>query len=184
MTEKTIPILKASRLILRPFNLGDAKEVQRQAGHPDVAATTATIPHPYLDGMAEQWISGHAKGFEAGTGVEWAMTLADSGKLVGCISLMGISKTHQRAEIGYWVGKEFWSQGFCTEATRAVIQFSFEQLNLNKVTSRHMHVNPASGKVMINAGMQQEGVLRKDYFKNGQFADMVVYGILKESYRA
>jgi ribosomal-protein-alanine N-acetyltransferase len=184
MTEKTIPTLKTDRLSIRPFNLDDAKEVQRQAGHPDVAATTGTIPHPYLDGMAEQWISGHAKAFEAGMGTEWAMTLADSGKLIGCIGLMGISKTHQRAEIGYWVGTDFWGQGFCTEATKAVVKYAFEQLNLNKITSRHMHVNPASGKVMQKAGMQQEGILRKDFFKNGQFADMVVYGILKDSYRA
>lgn len=184
MTEKIIPTIKTPRMILRPFNLSDAQEVQRQAGHPDVAATTATIPHPYPDGLAEQWIAGHAKVFEAGTGIEWAMIEAQSGKLVGCISLMGISKTHQRGEIGYWVGKEFWGQGFCTEATKAVIQYSFEQLKLNKVTSRHMHINPASGKVMLNAGMQQEGILRKDFFKSGQFVDMIVYGILKDSYRA
>lgn len=174
-----MPTLKTPRLVLRPFALDDAKEVQRQAGHPDVAATTATIPHPYPDGLAEQWIASHAKFFEAGTGVEWAMTIAETGKLVGCISLMGISKMHKRGEIGYWVGKEFWGQGYCTEATKAVIQYSFEKLNFNKVTSRHMHINPASGKVMLKAGMQQEGILRKDYFKNGEFADMVVYGILK-----
>lgn len=179
MTENTIPTLKTPRLTLRPFNLDDAKEVQRQAGHPDVAATTATIPHPYLDGMAEQWITGHAISFEAGTDVAWAMTMADSGKLVGCISLMGISRTHKRGEVAYWVGKEFWGQGFCTEATKAVIQYSFEKLDLVRVTSRHMHSNPASGKVMLKAGMQQEGILRKDYSKNGQFVDMVVYGILR-----
>lgn len=178
MTNKSIPTLKTSRLVLRPFQLSDAKEVQRQAGHPDIAATTATVPHPYLDGMAEQWISGHAAVFAAGTGTEWAITFADSGKLVGCISLMGISKQHQRAEIGYWVGKEFWGQGICTEATKAVIKYAFEELKLNKITCRHMHTNPASGKVMLNAGMQQEGVLRQEHFKNGVFYDMVVYGLL------
>lgn len=182
MAEKTIPTLKTARLVLRPFNLGDAKEVQRQAGHPDVAATTANIPHPYLDGMAEQWISGHPASFEAGTGADWAITLADSGKLVGCISLLGITQIHRRAEVGYWVGTEFWGQGICTEATKAVIKYSFEQLKLNKITARYMHTNTASGKVMIKAGMQQEGILRQDFFKNGQFTDMVLYGILKSNY--
>ena len=52
MTEH--PILETGRLILRPFTLADAPEVQRLAGDRDIASTTMNIPHPYEDGMAEQ----------------------------------------------------------------------------------------------------------------------------------
>lgn len=174
-----IPTLILSRLILRPFELSDAREVQRQAGNPKVAATTATIPHPYNDGMAEEWISMHADWFKKGNAVDWAIELKDGKKLIGCISL-GINKIHKRAELGYWIGEEFWSQGFCSEAAVGAIHYGFESLHLNKITSRHMSENPSSGKVMIKAGMEKEGYLKQDFFKDGKFVDMVVYGLLKK----
>jgi [ribosomal protein S5]-alanine N-acetyltransferase len=48
-----IPTLQTERLILRPFDLGDAPEVQRLAGDWEIANTTLMVPHPYEDGMAE-----------------------------------------------------------------------------------------------------------------------------------
>ncbi|WP_374077769.1 GNAT family N-acetyltransferase [Bdellovibrio bacteriovorus] len=179
-SENPIPRLETSRLVLRPFALSDAKDVQRMAGSSKVAEMTALIPHPYLDGMAESWISTHAERFCKGLAVDWAMTLKDTGALVGCISL-GISQKHQRAEIGYWVGEEFWNRGYCSEAASTVIDFAFKRLQLRKITSRHMAHNPASGKVMQKAGMTQEGYLKMDFNKDGRWVDMVVYGITNEN---
>jgi len=176
-----IPILKTQRLILRPFCLSDADEVQRQAGNPKVAATTATIPHPYPDGAAEEWISKHSEWFEKRLAVDWAIELQETKKLIGCISL-GINKIHNRAELGYWIGEENWGQGFCSEAANAAIHYAFKSLELNKITSRHMSENPSSGKVMIKAGMEKEGYLKQDFQKNGKFVDMIVYGLLKENF--
>jgi len=176
MTDK-IPTLQTLRLNLRPFDLSDAKEVQRLAGNAMVAATTATIPHPYPDGVAEEWISSHGKAFECGVAVDWAIEIQSSKQLIGCISF-GVNKANCRAELGYWVGEDYWNHGYCTEAARAAINYAFITLKLNKVTSRHIAENPSSGKVMIKAGMTQEGILKKDFLKNGKFVDMVVYGIL------
>lgn len=181
-TESKIPTLYSERLILRPFQLSDAKEVQRQAGNPKIAATTATIPHPYLDGMAEEWISKHQDGFAKGISVDWALELKAEKKLIGCLSL-GINKTHRRAEIGYWIGEEFWNKGYCSEAAIVAIDFAFESLNLNKITSRHMSENPSSGKVMQKAGMEKEGYLKDDFLKNGRFVDMVIYGLTRNQRR-
>lgn len=175
---KNIPTLKTERLTLRPFRLSDAKEVQRQAGNPKVAATTGTIPHPYPDGVAESWISQHQTWFENGQAVDWAIELNGSKSLVGCMSL-GVNKANQRAEIGYWIGEESWGKGYCSEAAKAAIRYAFEEMNLNKITSRHMLENPVSGKVMQNAGMVQEGTLRQEFYKNGHFVDMVVYGLVR-----
>ena len=59
-------VLKSDRLILRPFELADASDVQRLAGNWTIADTTLNIPHPYEDGMAEEWISTHKEKLETG----------------------------------------------------------------------------------------------------------------------
>ncbi|MNJ91289.1 putative ribosomal N-acetyltransferase YdaF [compost metagenome] len=177
-----IPVLECDRLILRPFSLLDAKEVQRMAGNPKVVAMTANIPYPYLDGMAEEWISKHVDSFNKGLAVNLAMETKKDKALVGCISLM-ISPQHKRGEIGYWVGEEFWGHGFCTEAAQAIVDYSFNQISLQKITARHIAQNPASGKVMQKVGMTQEGYLRRDNYRNGQWEDMVVYGLLNENFK-
>lgn len=178
------PTLTTQRLILRPFLLTDAQRVQELAGHPKVAATTATVPHPYLDGMAEQWISFHGEWLEKGSAITLAVVLKDSDELIGCIDLMGISKQHQKAEIGYWIGVDYWNQGYCSEAMKAVVDYGFKSLALNKITCRHMSINPASGRVMLKSGLRHEGTLREEMFKDGRFVDMEVYGILKSEFKS
>lgn len=175
----TIPTLITERLILRPFKLTDAKKVQLLAGDSKIAATTATVPHPYLDGMAEDWISKHEEWFKNGSAITFAIVNKHSDDLMGCIDLMGISKKNQTAEIGYWMGVDFWNKGFCSEAMRAVVSHGIRVLALNKITCRHMSINPASGRVMQKVGLSHEGTLRQEIFKDGQFVDIEVYGILK-----
>jgi ribosomal-protein-alanine N-acetyltransferase len=176
------PTLTTQRLLLRPFLPSDAKEVQRLAGDERIASMTLSVPHPYPNGAAEKWIASHPESYATDEGVTFAIALKTDVGLIGCISLMGISKTHRRAEAGYWIGVEYWNQGYCTEALKALITFGFAELALNKITARHMSKNPQSGRVMIKAGMKHEGVLRQDYFRGGRFEDSVVYGILAQEH--
>ncbi len=178
-----IPTILTQRLKLRPFQLTEAAEVQRMAGSEVIARMTATIPHPYPDGAAEAWILTHAKSYSDGESLQWAIADIESGKLMGCIGL-GLGKNpHKRSEVGYWIGEEFWGRGYCTEALIATIDFVFSNFDVNKITSRHLAYNPASGKVMVKAGMTQEGYLKEDSFRNGTFADMVVYGLLRSEWK-
>jgi RimJ/RimL family protein N-acetyltransferase len=68
-----IPTLTTERLILRPFTLQDAPAVKDLAGEREIAATTANIPHPYQDGMAEEWINTHQEAFDKGEGVTFSI---------------------------------------------------------------------------------------------------------------
>ncbi|MEO1244198.1 MAG: GNAT family N-acetyltransferase [Pseudomonadota bacterium] len=169
--------------MLRPFVLQDAADVQRLAGDRAIADTTLNIPHPYEDGAAEQWISGHRKQFRAGTHAVFAMIEKRSGQLIGTASLT-VDKLCNKAELGYWVGKPFWNQGFATEAAASVVAYGFAELGLNRIGSRHVVRNPASGKVMQKLGMQQEGILRQDALKWGEYEDLCVYGLLKQEWQA
>jgi RimJ/RimL family protein N-acetyltransferase len=176
------PILRTARLTLRPFALADAPEVQRLAGDRDVAATTGTIPHPYEDGVAEEWISSHPAGLELETNVVYAVTGAAAGTLYGAIGL-AVAMEHRRAELGYWIGRPYWGRGYCTEAASAVLRYGFEDLGLRRIMARHFGLNPASGRVMQKIGMAHEGQMRQHFYKWDHYEDIEFYGILVDEWR-
>jgi len=179
---KDYPILLTRRLILRPFTLEDAPEVQRLAGDKDIASTTLHIPHPYEDGMAEEWISKHQEQFEKREQITFAIVHREEKYLIGAIGLSGISEEHEKAEVGYWIGKPYWNQDYCTEAAQAILKYSFEVLKLNRVYARHFKRNLASGRVMRKLGMKHEGCLRQHFKKWENYEDSEMYGILREEF--
>jgi ribosomal-protein-alanine N-acetyltransferase len=171
------PGLLTDRLRLRAFTLEDAPGVAKYCGDIDVARMTANIPHPYDETMAEDWIASHAEAYAAGEAATFALTIRETGELVGAIGIH-VDKPNRAAEFGYWVGKPFWNQGYATEAARAILDFGFGQLRLHRIYARHMMKNPASGRVMQKAGMTFEGILRESIYRWESFEDAAVYSIL------
>jgi len=180
---KECPTIETERLLLRAFELSDAKDVQRLAGDRAIADTTLNIPHPYEDGMAEEWISTHQPKFKAGELSSFAIVLKTSDKLIGAIGLE-IFPRFERAGLGYWIGRPYWKNGYCTEAGRAVIRYGFSVLKLNRIHAAHLTRNPASGRVMHNIGMAHEGRSRQHAKKWDKFEDLELYGILREQWIA
>ncbi len=176
------PTLETERLILRPFTLKDAKTTQKLAGDRDIASTTLNIPHPYEDGMAEDWISTHKEKFEQEKGVTYAITLKD-GRVIGAISLITMVKGHQ-AELGYWIGKPYWNHGYCTEAGKEMLRYGFMDLELNRIHSCYLSRNPPSGRVMEKLGMTYEGTRRQHVSKWGVYEDLELKGILKKDWKS
>jgi RimJ/RimL family protein N-acetyltransferase len=179
----TRPTLETDRLVLRPFEPGDAEDVQRLAGDRAIADTTLNIPHPYEDGMAEEWISRHRETFDEDEGLTLAVTSKDGGDLMGAISLMGINRRFSRAELGYWIGKPYWNNGFCTEAEQAVLKYGFEELGLNRIYASYFSRNLASGRVMAKLRMQYEGCLKQHIRRWDNYEDMVLYAILADDWK-
>lgn len=177
------PTFETSRLILRPFELTDANEVQKLAGDIEVAKTTLNIPFPYPDGAAEKWIEATHQSSEKKDNYAFAMVRKDNGLLIGNMS-MGISQKHKRAELAYWVGKQYWGQGYATEAAKRIVQFGFEDLKLNRIFAAAMTKNPGSYKVMIKIGMKNEGMFKQHVLKWDVFEDLVFYGMTKSDHDA
>ena len=153
--EKEQPALHTARLKLRAFTLADASRVQQLAGAEEIADVTANLPYPYPDGLAEQWIGTHPEKWRAGEQASYAMTLGKTGAPIGCISLVDINK--DSAETGYWLGLEYWGNGYVTEACHALLDFAFGVLNLNSVSARVLQRNPTSARVLIKCGFTQVG---------------------------
>ena len=173
--------LDTARFLLRPFTLADADDVTRIVSDRELAATTLNIPHPYEPGMAAAWIATHADGLHRQSPVVFAVTRRDGDELVGAIGL-SLEAEHHRAELGYWVARAAWGQGVCTEAARAVLQYGFGVLGLERIFAHHFAGNPASGRVMQKLGMRHEGTLRGHIEKWGRREDVECYGILREEF--
>ncbi len=178
---KTQSTLETQRLILRPYTLDDAKLVQLLAGDKEIAKTTLLIPHPYGDGEAEKWISTHKSSFEKKESVTFAIVSKPDNLLIGGIGLT-LTMNHERAEMGYWLGKDFWNQGFTSEAGKAVLDYGFEEFKLNRIDAHHFHNNPSSGKVLQKIGMKYEGRQAQYIKKWGEFLDILMYGFLREDW--
>ena len=172
------PTLTTPRLTLRPFSLEDAAAVQMLAGAREIADTTMHIPHPYPPGGAEQWIATHPVMWKSGTGATYAITDSTNGVVMGAVTLT-ITPAHARGELGYWLGVPFWNKGYCTEASRVLLDLGFGQLALHRIQARHLTRNPASGRVLEKLGMQMEGIQRDGIRKNDRFEDMAIYAILE-----
>ena len=176
--------IKTDRLRLRPLTLEDAPTIQRLAGRREVAAMTRSIPHPLSLGQAQEWLAARLTEIAEGKCVAFGVVLVRTGEFIGTIGLVNIDTEHCCAEMGFWIGVEWWGQGYATEAARAVVQHGFEALGLNRIHAHHMTKNPASGRVLQKAGLRREGLLRQAIRKWDNFEDVVLCAILRQDWTA
>jgi [ribosomal protein S5]-alanine N-acetyltransferase len=174
--------LFTEHLLLRLFQLTDAPAVETLAGDAEVARTT-NMPHPYPPGGARDFITAGHEAAAQGQGHPFAIVRRTDNQLVGCISLL-LTAAHHRAELGYWIGRPYWGQGYATEAGTRIVRYAFEERQLNRVMAHAMHRNRASTRVMEKLGMTYEGTLRQEIYHWGAFEDIDVYGLLQRDYAA
>lgn len=133
--------LETERLYLRSLNVRDADRVEELASEYDVAKTTLNIPHPYPKGSAINFIERVNAAEENGEIVSFAITKKGNLRLIGIINIK-LSRAHKRGELGYWIGKSYWGEGYCTEAARVLVSFGFKDLQLNKILATALSTNP------------------------------------------
>ncbi len=159
----------------------DATTIQRLAGRREIAAMTRSIPHPLSLEQTQEWLSKRLADLQESKSATFGIVLERMGEMIGAIGLH-VDAEHCCAEMGFWIGIEWWKQGYATEAARAVVKYGFEKLRLNRIHAHHMIKNPASGRVLAKAGMQREGLLRQAIRKWDNFEDVVVYSILRQDW--
>lgn len=140
--------IKTRRLVLRQLVDSDAPEIARLAGDWDVARMTARTPFPYSEALARQWMNGIEPG-------EYVRCVTLDGMLIGAVGY--IPERDGAAEIGYWIGKPWWGQGFATEAARALVRHCFTTAGYRRLTCAHFVDNPASGRVIRKLGFHAVG---------------------------
>lgn len=177
------PDLLTDRLLLTPPSQSDLEDITAQINSTEeIPRNIFNIPNPYTLADAENWLAICHEGWKSGSAFRFALRDKRSGRFIGMIGLHPVNE-HRKAEVGYWLGKEFHGRGYAGEALMAVLRFGFETLDLNKIFATHFTQNPASGKVMEKAGMKHEGFLKQEYYHQNEFQDVHRYCILKSQWQ-
>lgn len=169
--------IRTERLLLRSFRDGDDIDIVENADDRDVwLGLRDTFPHPYSLADAREWIRLNAR--QAPT-VHFAITAEDH--VIGGIGLeLGQDVFRCGAEVGYWLGKRHWGNGFATEALAAITGYAFGHLGLERVHARVFSNNPASARVLVKTGYTLESTERLSAVKDGQVLDQWIYVYLRE----
>ena len=121
--------------------------------------------------------------FKEDRGVRWGITLKGEDKLIGTCGIYDWKKTLRSAEIGYDLDPSYWGQGLMIEALRALLQYGFEVMLLNRVQAIIDSENARSMRLVRRLGFVQEGILRQRSYFNGQFRDDVIFSLLKDEWK-
>jgi len=148
--------LETAQLDLRPLRTEDAPAIAELVGDWEVARWTANIPHPYEAGMAEAWIAENQADCANAEAVVFLIERRADRAIVGAIGLMFDLESNS-AEVGYWIGRPYWGNGYATEALRGLLRLAFGRLKLDRVTASAMAGNGASMRVQEKAGLTYLG---------------------------
>jgi RimJ/RimL family protein N-acetyltransferase len=167
--------------VLRPWRTSDESSLALHANDRDIWRNLRDqFPHPYTAADAAGWVA-----IASQRQPPTAFAIEVESQAVGGVSLR-LQEDVERvtAEIGYWLGKSFWSRGIMTSAVRAVTRFGFERFALTRIYAVPFAANVASQRVLVNAGYAREGTLRRSAIKDGNVTDQVLFAITDRDLQA
>jgi RimJ/RimL family protein N-acetyltransferase len=175
-----LPTLRTQRLILRHAGTGDVEALWPYLSNPETcrymswqAHQTKADTRAFLERIEEDCRQGRS----------FTWTLDFNGKLIGIVSLIAILRSHRallyhRAELAYWLGKEFRGRGLMTEACREIIDFAFGTLGIHRLVVGHFAVNRDSKHLIERLGFHYIGDERDAFCKDGVWHTMKSYDLL------
>jgi RimJ/RimL family protein N-acetyltransferase len=172
--------LTGSRCQVRPWLKSDAASLVEHANNINVAKNLRDrFPHPYTARDARAFLK-HAVAAADPTN----LAIDVGGVAVGAIGYVpGRDIERYSAEIGYWLGEEFWGRGIVTEALMLVTAHAFEQMRFLRLFALPFADNPGSARVLEKAGYLREGLLRSASVKFGVPKDQYLYARINPSWR-
>jgi RimJ/RimL family protein N-acetyltransferase len=169
--------LKLARCTIRDCRLGDAVSLAKHANNRNVSIKLRDrFPFPYTIEDAKSFLERAV----AKDRPEQIFCIDIDGSLVGTIGLHRGEDVHRlSAEMGYWLGEEFWGKGIMSEVVPAFVDYCFEKFSLTRMFASTYVTNLASARVLEKAGFVLEGRLRKNVIKDGQILDSLLYAKTK-----
>ena len=172
--------LETERLILRPINRGDARDIFEYSKNPDVGPPAGWRPHKSLEDtrniMEEIFIDKENI---------FGIMFKSSCKIIGSIGLH--TDPHRRNNpgalmLGYAMSEDYWGKGLMTEAARAVIEYGFRELSVDLISCTCYSFNSRSRRVIQKCGFEYEGCLRQAAKRyDGKILDVECYSLLNKN---
>lgn len=172
------PAIVTTRLRLRPMELDDGPTIHRLVNDKEICYNCVDIPYPYPEGAAESWILGHPMRFMQQQAAIFAITKDE--EIIGACGIeYKYSADHY--EIGYWIGRDFWGNGYATEAAQHLLNFGLYDLNLPEIYAESLSTNVNSCRVLEKIGMQHVARTRKPCHSPPKDKDVEIYYIARET---
>ncbi|MCQ0987780.1 GNAT family N-acetyltransferase [Jiella marina] len=152
------------RVRLRPPSIDDAPTIAKLLGDYDIARMLSRVPWPYTLADAEYFIREH------GDETVFAICLKKSDTLVGLCGLQTCDGPGKKGELGFWIGRPYWGNGYATEAAHAAIDYGFTALGLDEIEVSCRVINEASRRVIWKCGFHFRGNGMTDTVAAGRVA--------------
>ena len=174
------PFLIGTTIYLRAFERADAPLLAQYINDPDVTLTLK-VYRPMNTQREEEFIENTSKGEHD---LALGIALKSTDQLIGAVGFHGIDFKDRKADFGIMIAvKEEWNKGHGTEATKLMIAYGFETLNLHRIELRVYENNPRAIRVYEKVGFKREGTLRQEHYRQGRYWDTHVMAILRDEWR-
>jgi len=163
---------------IRPWNFQDIDDLTRHANHQKVSCQLRdSFPYPYTKKSAELFLT-YCR--EADIRKELLLAIDVEGVAAGGISLSFKDDVNSKcAELGYWLGEDFWGKGIAATAVNLICEKGWAEYDIFRIYGEVFDGNRASCRVLEKCGFELEGRLRQSIYKNGLFCDSLIYGKLR-----
>ncbi len=163
-----MPTLVTERLVLRPMRVADAFDMYEYAHREDVTEYLLWSPHTSI-AHTRDYLAYIESRYAICDFYDWAVTLSDTGKMIGTVGFTRLDLAHDLGEIGYVLNPEYHGKGIAAEAAGRVMEFGFSELSLHRIEAKFMKGNDASLRVMEKLGMVFEGYHTDSMLVKGQY---------------
>ena len=169
-------IIEGDGFVIRKWTQEDAEELTKIANNPKIAKNMFDgFPSPYTIEDAKTWIKLNQSQDQQGH------VILINNKIAGGIGYGLKDKGREHvAEIGYWLGEEYWGRGIGTQIVKAMTEYLFKNTKTVRIEAKVYTWNPAYAKVLEKNGYHLEGTLRKNSIKAGELVDEWLYSTIKE----
>ena len=172
-------IINFGKYQIRNYKIEDVDSLVKYANNYNVSKFLRdSFPFPYTKADAEKWID-----FIMKNPGSLFFAIADSQELIGAIGAVPFDDVHRySAEVGFWLGEQFWSKGIISAALNYFCNYVFSNYDYNRLTANVFEGNEGSKKVLEKNGFILEGTIKKGVVKENKFIDYHIYGLLKEQF--
>ena len=177
----SFPKIETDRLILKRIEFENAKSIFYIFSNEEIMRYYGQFPIKSIE-EAENLITMFHENFKNSKGIRWGIFVKEDNSLIGTCGYHNWNTRHSRAEIGYELSTNSWGKGYITEALRAIIQYGYEIMNLNRIEALVYPENKASIKSLLSQGFKKEGVLEEYALFRNVHQHLIMFSLLKKNW--